>query len=181
MIIRAKACFSSHSYSLPSVEILSFQMICYELTSTCVLIYSLNIQIYFLSYIKHTYSFFKCVESHWTISVIWIKHFNSLSLRMTARVFFKKCKSEAVTEPAMAPGFPLRKASFQDHEDTRSPLCLLPLPSSLSCLSCNLLFLQAAAYGLCPGCSVWKFLPTVTLRVHTPYKSLLKWYLNYLP
>ena len=65
---------------------LVLQMICYELTSMCVLIYSLSIQIYFLSYIKHTYSFCKCVESHWTISIIWIKHFNSLSLHMTARV-----------------------------------------------------------------------------------------------
>ena len=182
MTRRAKARFSSPSYSLPSVEILSFQIICYELTSMRVLIYSLSIQIYFLSYIKHTYSFCKCVESHWTISIIMTKHFNSLSLHMTARVFFKKYV-RSCHRTCNASWLPSEESQLPRPWGRRVLLPLLSaffpsLPHSPVCLAtCS--FSRQKPYA--SGFSVWKVLPTVTLRVHTPYKSLLKWYLNYLP
>ena len=118
------------------------------------------------------------------ILLLWGPRIPALWFNNNLSVFFKKCKSEAAPEPAMAPGFPLRKASFLDHEDTES--------SSLSSLSSSshflaLLFVLQPAFS--PGRSIWllRWLLCLEGSPHSypkgshPYKSLLKWYLSYLP
>lgn len=124
---------------------MSFQMICYELTT--VLTYPL--------YIQGTY-------------------FNNVVPHTAARAFLYKYKSEPVTEPAVAPQCPLSKAKvhvcLQGPPGDRCPCpptpCVpLPLKPALPPVS--------QAHGPSPGWSPpGSFSPPDMLRAHTSYKSL---------
>lgn len=124
---------------------MSFQMICYELTT--VLTYPL--------YIQGTY-------------------FSNMVLHTAARAFLYKDKSEPVTEPAVAPQCPLSKAKvrvcLQGPLGDRCPRpppppCVpLPLKPALPPVS--------QAHGPSPGWSPGSFSPPDMLRAHTSYKSL---------
>lgn len=74
--------------------------------------------------------------------------------------------SEAVTEPAMAPGFPLRKANFQDHEDVESSS-----PSSLPSSPHFLALLFVLQLALSPGRSIW-LLPWLLCLEGSPHSYL---------